>query len=112
MFGHDFSDYNTKGLSEHLNRLFEQGCKELYSVGKARGGLDVGGPFWADVSELNASAAPFHQVVGHNKMHVPTHYESEKGSIRFADCLTYCNEFWVLQPRNLEWNKEIIGLVK
>jgi hypothetical protein len=110
--GHDFSEYNAKGLSAHLNHLFEKGCKDLFSVGKARGGFDVGGPFWADVSELNASAAPFHQVVGHNKMHGLTHHESEKGSIRFTDCLTFCNEFWVFQPRNLEWNKEIIDLVK
>jgi predicted phosphodiesterase len=112
MHGHDFSECKTKDLSLQLNHLFEKDCKELYSVGKARGGLDVGGPFWADISELRMSAAPIHQIVGHNKTETPMHHELERGSFRMADCLTHCNQFWVYQPMELSWSKEIIALGK
>lgn len=112
MHGHDFSECKTKDLSIQLNRLFEKGCKELYSVGKARGGNDVGGPFWADISELKSSAAPIHQIVGHNKSEMPMHHELERGSFRMTDCLTHCNQFWIYKPLAPSWSKEIISLGK
>ncbi len=110
--GHDFSEYNAKGLSAHLNHLFEKGCIELYSIGKARGGMEVGGPFWADISELRVSAAPFHQVVGHNKIDELMHFKTELGSLRMSDCLTYCNQFWVYQPFEQRWTKDFKSLGK
>ncbi|MFM7016148.1 MAG: metallophosphoesterase [Bacteroidota bacterium] len=108
--GHNFSDYTQENLSKHLNILFNQGCKELFSVGKARGGYDVGGPFWADISEMSVSAAPFHQVVGHNKTENPMHVELERGSFRMTDCLTYSNQFWVYEPDLDRWASECFPL--
>ncbi len=108
--GHDFKDLTTENLVANLNQLLTERCKDLFSVGKARGGNDVGGPLWADVSELRASPAPFHQIVGHNKMIEPTHFDLELGSLRFADCLTHCNQFWVYHPNELAWKKEIINI--
>ena len=106
---HDFTDYTTEQLATRLNQLLDMRCKDLFSVGKARGGDLVGGPFWADVSELKASPAPFHQVVGHNKVIEPSHWEFERGSIRFTDCLTHCNGCWVFYPNERTWDVEIIG---
>ena len=112
MNNHDFSDFTTEKFASHLNQLLKERCKDLFSVGKARGGNDVGGPFWADVSELRASPAPFHQVVGHNKMMEPTHFELERGSLRFTDCLTHSNQFWVFHPIEQTWKIENIGIDK
>jgi hypothetical protein len=112
MNGHDFSEFNASKLSNHLNYLFGQANKDLFSIGKARGGMDVGGPFWADISELKTSAAPFHQVVGHNKIDELTLMKMENGSLRMTDCLTYCNQFWVYQPLEQTWTKESKAMIK
>ncbi|WP_080798758.1 metallophosphoesterase [Arabiibacter massiliensis] len=55
---------------DQLNALFEGGAQEdreaLFTCGAGRGGWDVPGPLWADLSELSDDpCAGFDQIVGH-----------------------------------------------
>lgn len=83
-------------LSEQLNLYFNSSRYwYIAQVGKSRGGLrgDVGGPFWADKSELIDSNGTYlalegyHQIVGHNKIADIATFEIGNSSITFCDCL-------------------------
>jgi 3',5'-cyclic AMP phosphodiesterase CpdA len=54
-------------LAMQLNRLLASAERDLlFSVGRARGGVQLGGPLWADQRETLADPlSGWHQVVGH-----------------------------------------------
>lgn len=82
-------DQHKLTLSEQLNEAFEMNEEFLYDVGLSRGGShDVGGPFWADRSEVYRKPIEnYHQIVGHSRVEKIMNFEYKNSSITFIDVL-------------------------
>lgn len=88
-----------KEACEQLNALFAGGDREdraaLFTCGAGRGGWDVPGPLWADLSELSDDpCAGIDQIVGHTPVStcglVPTPPADEAGEgCKLAACDTF-----------------------
>jgi len=87
-FLEDFKGDVDKNIAEQLNSPLEEQVAALCRCGKARGGNegDIGGIFWADLSELNNPLPGFTQVVGHNRVNDICDYTNNGGRLIFCDC--------------------------
>lgn len=84
-----FEKSNT--IAEGLNLLYlnRDHYNVLHSVGESRGGSQIGGIFWADISDTKEDQlAGFHQVVGHSKVDkITDHKSSVDTTITYIDIL-------------------------
>jgi len=87
-------------IADQLNRAWEFGDYQLLlTVGRRRGGFDIGGPLWADERDTNWSPiSDIHQVVGHtpqNQIVTVKEFigiDSLYASIMYTDCLDKLTE--------------------
>jgi len=84
-------DLNLCRDSRYMNILME--------IGIERGGSNiVGGPLWADSSELlDDYLDNIHQVAGHNPQKEIWSYRDDSSSITFVDCLQHKIEYFELE---------------
>jgi hypothetical protein len=82
-------------ISNLIDKLFkEHRWSLLCSIGKAKGGSQIGGPIRADISELRTDFMKgSFQIVGHNKTKEIEHYGTIESGIIFCDCLNTSSEF-------------------
>lgn len=88
-------EINSNQLSRLINKLFiEHRWSLLCSLGKAKGGIHIGGPIRADISELRTDFLDgVVQIVGHNRTKEIEKYGSNESGIIFCDCLNSSLEF-------------------
>lgn len=81
-----------------LNDVFKSTQKEiLFSVGKAKGGNETGGPLRADKSELNTGIPlKLKQIIGHYRVKGIETIKIAASEITFSDCLNSSEEWAVL----------------
>lgn len=89
-FVNDFKGDLSKPIADQLNSPKPEQLDALFRLGRARGGRigDIGGIFWADISELTDPLHGYTQIVGHNRVDDITermgHHDNK---IIFCDCL-------------------------
>lgn len=89
-FVNSFKGNIDESISDQINKdnKSEKELLSLFQIGWMRGGdHDVGGPFWIDKRELVKPLKGFIQIVGHNRVEKPIHYEHNGGEVYFCDCL-------------------------
>lgn len=88
-FSKDFDKGDPSPISDIINCEFNHNNKDLFDVGRSRGGwYKSGGPFWADKSESTAwLLSSLHQIVGHTPVkEIYTHeWKEGKASITYCD---------------------------
>jgi hypothetical protein len=71
----------------------------LYSIGKAKGGTETGGPFRADISELKTGIPlNINQIIGHFRVKSIEKSEIDGNEVILTDCLNSSTEWAVLDP--------------
>lgn len=87
-------EINNNSISNLINKLFkEHRWSLLCSIGKAKGGSQIGGPIRADISELRTDFLNDKlQIVGHNKTKEIEQFGTIKSGIIFCDCLNSSHE--------------------
>jgi hypothetical protein len=88
-FTDDFKGDINKNIAEQLNKPSPKQIPALCRCGSARGGYsrDIGGIFWADISELQEPLQGYTQIVGHNRVEDIDDNSINGGRIIFCDCL-------------------------
>jgi hypothetical protein len=97
-FVDDFKGDLTGDIAEQLNHPIESQLPSLYRVGCCRGGHrgDMGGIFWADISELTDPLHGFTQIVGHNRVpEIIKKKYADNNKIVFCDSLFNDNYFLI-----------------
>ena len=99
-FLNEFEGDLSSNIADQLNNPKTKAqANSLFDVGACRGGwADVGGIFWADISELYKPLKGYTQVVGHNRVPDISYYKStDFGDIYFIDCLGSKKKFLTLE---------------
>lgn len=91
-FMDDFKGNINGNIADQLNNPSADQIDALLRAGAARGGQEgtVGGPFWADHSELKDPLHGYTQVAGHNRVKYIAEFQGQhQNKIIFCDCLPF-----------------------